>query len=112
MRALKIMIRDSASGKIREERYARSPVRIGRNSRNDLCLSFSFVSGRHAQVEGRTKADHERPGPGIVVRWTDAGGQGAAGHGARQVATGGGFGAAGKDKVFQWRQIFVEGVQV
>ncbi|WP_146659659.1 FHA domain-containing protein, partial [Enhygromyxa salina] len=51
MRSLKVHVYDSETGRTREERYTRSPVRIGRNPRNDLCLSFGFVSGWHAKVD-------------------------------------------------------------
>ena len=51
MRALKVQIYDSETGRTREERYTQSPVRIGRHPQNELCLSFGFVSGKHAQVD-------------------------------------------------------------
>ena len=51
MRALKVQVYDSQTGNTRNERYTRSPIRIGRHPSNDLCLSFGFVSGRHAQLE-------------------------------------------------------------
>ena len=51
MRALKVQVYDSQTGRTRAERYQRSPVRIGRHPSNELCLSFGFVSGRHAQID-------------------------------------------------------------
>jgi predicted component of type VI protein secretion system len=51
VRVLRIHVHDSDSGRSRDERYSRSPVRVGRNPRNDLCLSFGFVSGWHAKIE-------------------------------------------------------------
>lgn len=51
MRALRVQVYDSQTGHTRNERYTRSPVRIGRHPSNELCLSFGFVSGRHAQLE-------------------------------------------------------------
>ena len=50
MRALRVQVYDSETKRTRNERYTRSPVHIGRHPSNELCLSFGFVSSRHAQL--------------------------------------------------------------
>lgn len=50
MRILAVDVHDTETGERRTHRYARSPVTLGRNPRNDLHLDFGFVSGRHATI--------------------------------------------------------------
>lgn len=49
-RPLIVSIFDSETGSTKEIQFSRSPVRIGRNSKNDIQLPFKFVSGWHAVV--------------------------------------------------------------
>jgi hypothetical protein len=46
-----VQVEDSDSHDVVEYAFTRSPVRIGRNARNDLCLRQQFVSAWHGLVE-------------------------------------------------------------
>lgn len=49
--ALNLFITDTQSGDTLERSFERFPVRIGRNSLNDLCIEKPFVSQFHAALE-------------------------------------------------------------
>ena len=51
MEPLVIRIEDTQRGTTTDYAFQHGPVRIGRNARNDLCLSARFVSGWHGLVE-------------------------------------------------------------
>ena len=63
--ALVVQILDPTAGTAKEQRFTRSPVRIGRNPGKDLCLSFGFVSSWHAQIE------FDAPGTMMVLNVAD-----------------------------------------
>jgi len=48
---LVIRVEDTERGATTDYAFQRGPVRIGRNARNDLCLSSRFVSAWHGLVE-------------------------------------------------------------
>ncbi len=50
MRALTVRVEDLITGKISEYAFVRSPVHLGRSSRNELRLTQPGVSGKHAQL--------------------------------------------------------------
>ena len=63
MRALRVQVYDSQTGHTRNERYTRSPVRIGRHPSNELCLSFGFVKCHFLTVISRlTQPGEGNPG--------------------------------------------------
>ena len=51
VRGVSLSVFNTVDGSIIEKTYARLPVRIGRNSLNDVCLPLQFVSQFHAVIE-------------------------------------------------------------
>jgi len=58
-----VRVEDVENGTTAEHAFVRSPVRIGRSARNDLCLPQRFVSAWHGLIEFDSSA----------VRYTDLG---------------------------------------